>query len=136
MRPLAILALLLTTACATTPPPPVVETQPAPQPVVQAQPEPQPAPAPAETRPRGPITVPILARGLTCRSAIPVDATNEHDGIALENAWITENYPGAKKVSQALITCNDKPADQVNLETANGRSVSLYFDISKWFGKH
>jgi hypothetical protein len=128
MRTLTIFSLLLATACTTTPAP----TQ-APQPVAAAAAEPAAPPATTDTRPRGVI---IPARGLSCRSAIVINATNEHDGIAQEKAWITENYPGAKQVKQALTTCNDKPADQIDLETANGRSVSLYFDISNFFGKH
>jgi len=131
-RQLSIFALLLTTACATTPAPPPAQTAPQPAAAAAAA-EPAAPPATAETRPRGII---IPARGLSCRSAIVIEATNEHDGIAKEKAWINENYPGAKIVKQALTTCNDKPADQLDVETANGRSVSVYFDISNFFGKH
>ncbi|HEV7428871.1 MAG TPA: hypothetical protein VGQ46_21165 [Thermoanaerobaculia bacterium] len=130
-RSLAISALLLATACATTSAPPAAQTAPQPAAAAVAQPA-----APAETantRPRGVI---IPARGLSCNSAIVIDATNEHDGIAKEKAWINENYPGAKEVKQARTTCNGKPADQLDIETANGRSVSVYFDISNFFGKH
>src|SRR5437763_14256771 len=123
-RSLAIFALLLATACATTP---------APQPAAAATPVTETAPA--ETRPTTPHAVVIPARGLSCNSAIVINATNEHDGIAQEKAWINENYPGAKEVKQELTTCNGKPADQLDLETANGRAVSLYFDISNFFGK-
>ena len=121
MRNLLPLAatILFVAACASTPPPQTA----------------QPQPEPAATRPMTPGSVPIAARGLSCRSAIAIDATSDSDGIAMENAWIAENYPGAKKGLQALTSCNDKPADQVNIETANGQKVSIYFDISKWFGK-
>jgi hypothetical protein len=127
-RTLITFALLLATACATTPAP-----TPAPQPVAAAAAEPAAPPATTNTRPRGVI---IPARGLSCSSAIVIDATNEHDGIAKEKAWINENYPGAKEVKQALTTCNGRPADQIDLETANGRTVSVYFDIGMFFGKH
>jgi hypothetical protein len=126
-RTLAISALLLAAACTTTPAP-----QPAPQPAAAAATE----TAPAETRPTTPRAVIIPARGLSCNSAIVVAATTEQTGIAEENAWISENYPGAKKVGQSLMTCNGKTADQVDIETANGRKVSVYFDISNFFGKH
>lgn len=120
MRSLAIV-FLLATACASTPTP---------------TPAPEPA-APAETRPeRSGGTVPIAPRGISCNSTVIIDAANEKEGIAKENAWIAENYPGAKKVGQELITCNDKTADQIDIETANGQKRSVYFDISKWFGKH
>ena len=115
--------ILFIAACASTPPPQTAQSV-----AQQAQPE------PAATRPMTPGAVPIAARGLSCRSAIAIDATDSREGIAMENAWIAENYPGAKKGLQALTSCNDKPADQVNIETANGQKVSIYFDISKWFG--
>jgi hypothetical protein len=130
-RSLTIFALLLATACATTPAPPAAQT--APQPVAAAEAQPAAPAETADTRPRGVI---IPARGLSCNSAIVIKATTEQTGIAEENAWIKENYPGAKKAKQELITCNDKPADQIDLETANGRTVSVYFDISNFFGKH
>lgn len=114
--------LLLATACATTPAPPAAQTAP----VTEA--------APAEKRP---ATRPIIiaARGLSCNSEIVINATHEKAGIAEERAWINENYPGAKMIKQGLTTCNDKPADQIDIETANGRTVSIYFDISNFLGK-
>jgi hypothetical protein len=66
---------------------------------------------------------------------VVIDADRENDGIARENAWLAENYPGAKKVGQSRITCNDKAADKIDIETANGQKRSVYFDISKWSGK-
>jgi hypothetical protein len=129
-RSLIIFALLLATACATTPAQPAAQTTPQPAAAVATE------TAPAETtntRPRGII---IPARGLSCNSAIVISATTEDTGIAEENAWIKENYPGARKVGQALTKCNEKPADQVDIETENGRKVSVYFDISNFFGKH
>ena len=124
MRSLA-LVLIFATACASTP-------VPTPAPI----PAPTPTPAPAETRPATPGAVPIAPRGISCNSAVVIDAANEKEGIAKENAWIAENYPGANKVKQALIKCNDKAADMIDIETANGRKRSVFFDISKWFGKH
>ncbi|MEA2343314.1 MAG: hypothetical protein QOF63_1483 [Thermoanaerobaculia bacterium] len=127
-RTLTLLALLLAIACATNPAPPAAQT--APEPAAAAAPV-----APPETRPaKRPVI--IAARGLSCQSAIVISATTERTGIAEEKAWISENYPGAKVAKQELTTCNDKPADQLDLETANGRTVSVYFDISNFFGKH
>jgi hypothetical protein len=128
-RTFAILVLVLATACATTPP----AATPAPQPAAAVAAEPAAPAETADTRPRGVI---IPARGLSCNSAIVIKATTERTGIAEENAWIQENYPGARKVGQSLTTCNGKSADEVDIETANGRKVSVYFDISNFFGKH
>ena len=127
MRYLSIPALLFATACATTPAPP--PTQAAPAATTET--------APAETRPTTPRGVIIPARGLSCNSAIVINATTERTGIAEEHAWIQENYPGASvPVQQSLTKCGDKPVDQIEVDTANGRKVTLYFDISNFFGKH
>jgi hypothetical protein len=129
MRTLTTFALLLAAACATTPPPPA--TQNAPQPAAA---EPAAPAATTETRPRGVI---IPARGLSCNSAIAIRATTEDAGIAEEHAWIQENYPGANvPVQKSLTKCGDKPVEQIEINTANGRKVTLYFDISNFFGKH
>src|SRR3954471_7954080 len=126
-RSMTIFALLLAAACTTTPPPAQTTSQAAT--VTET--------APAETRPTTPRAVIIPARGLSCNSAIVINATTEDAGIAEEHAWIQENYPGANvPVQQSLTKCGDKPADRIEVETANGRKVTLYFDISNFFGKH
>lgn len=126
--------LVLLSACASTPPPTTTAAAPAPPPtttvVKPAEPE-----APAATRPTRPGLIPIPSRGLSCRSAVPVEATTEADGAAKEAAWIAENYPGATKAAQSRITCSDKAVDQVELDTANGRRVTLFFDASGWAAK-
>jgi hypothetical protein len=127
-RTLSIFALLLAAACATTPAPPAATTTTQPAAATETAP-----PETTNTRPRGVV---LPARGLSCNGAIVIAATTERTGIAEENAWIKENYPGARKVKQALTKCNDKAADVVDIETANGRTVSLYFDISNFFGKY
>ncbi len=105
MRKLAIL-LLFATACASTTPAPAV--------------------APAETRPMTPGSVPIAPRGVSCNSAVAVDGANGR-AATMEDQWIAENYPGAKVAKRSSATCNDKPADIIEIETANGQKRSVYF---------
>jgi len=105
MRKLAIL-LLFASACASTPPAP------------QA--------APAETRPERSGSVPIAPRGISCNSAVVVDGANGR-AATMEDQWLVENYPGAKVVKRSSATCNDKPADIIEIETANGQQRSVYF---------
>jgi hypothetical protein len=99
-----------------------------------SQPAPQPQPQ-AEVKPgkSGPVTA---ARGLSCDSAIIIEATNEDAGIDMERKWVRDNYPEARWVSQDLTKCGDTPVDVIHLETANGRETRIFFDISKFFGKH
>jgi hypothetical protein len=105
MRRFAVL-LLFATACAST--------------------QPAPAVAPAETRPMTPGAVPIAPRGVSCNSAVAVDGENGR-ASASEDQWIAENYPGAKTVKRSVIDCHGKPADVVDIETANGQKRSVYF---------
>ncbi|HEX7681316.1 MAG TPA: hypothetical protein VF713_24495 [Thermoanaerobaculia bacterium] len=113
MHKLAIL-LLFATACSSTPPAPKAET------------EAQQAAAPAETRPERSGSVPIAPRGISCNSAVVVDGANGR-AATMEDQWIAENYPGAKVAKRSSTTCNDKPADIVEIETANGQKRSVYF---------
>ena len=92
------------------------------------------APPPASE----PGATPTAARGLSCESAIVIDAKNEDEGVRREMAWIRDNFPGARKDSQdLLVDCNGKGShhDAVHITTANGQKVTIYFDISGWFGK-
>lgn len=113
MRKLAIL-LLLATACSSTPSAPKAETQT------------QPPAAPAETRPARSGAIPIAPRGVSCNSAVVVDGANGR-AATLEDQWLAENYPGAKVAKRSSTTCNDKPAEIVEIETANGQKRSVYF---------
>jgi hypothetical protein len=120
MRRLAPL-LLLATACTTTPPPAATQTQ--------------SQPATTQTETADSRAIPIPARGVTCYGAVPIDATTEADGIAKENAYLADNYPGAKRLSYSVTDCHGTPAHKVDIETANGVKRSLFFDISKWTPK-
>jgi hypothetical protein len=119
------MTLFFLAACATKP-------QPVVQPATVAQPAPVSQPQPAGSRR---LSVPLPARGTTCATAVGAQGKNEREGLASEGAWIRDNYPGAKKVSQSLTQCDGKPADVVEIRTADGQSVKVYFDISEWFGK-
>jgi hypothetical protein len=109
MRKLAIL-LLFATACASTLPAPHAEPQ----------------AAPAETRPERSGSVPIAPRGVSCNSAVVIKGADGR-AEAGEDAWIAENYPGAKVVKRSPIDCKGTPADIVDIETANGQKRSVYF---------
>ena len=44
-------------------------------------------------------------------------------------------YAGYKLIQQALHFHEDKPYDVIKIETSDGKTVSVYFDISEFFGK-
>jgi len=67
--------------------------------------------------------------GLSCTTRVPVP------GISAEYAWVRRHYPGAQVKMQALGECAGAPADELYVMTAAGRQITLYFDISSFFGK-
>jgi hypothetical protein len=74
--------------------------------------------------------------GLSCQEAIVVvGAQGESDGVASEYAWIERHYPGSSFKQQWLIECGGAAADQMEIVTADGKDVVLFFDISRFFGK-
>jgi hypothetical protein len=74
--------------------------------------------------------------GATMESAVVIEgANNSSAGIAAERKWVTEKYPGFKKVQQSLLHKEGKSYDLIEIETADGKSKSIYFDISGFFGK-
>src|SRR5882724_6926325 len=95
---LAFVALSFAAACATQP----------------AKVPPPEAAQPAATRPERSGSVPIVSRGRSCNSAVIVAAMNEHDGVAEENAWIAENYPGATKNASTVTICDHKPVHKID----------------------
>ena len=64
-----------------------------------------------------------------------VHASDELSGVQAEYAWVHSHYPGFERGGQALTECDSKPADRLDIRTADGKEVSLYFDISSFFGK-
>ncbi len=74
--------------------------------------------------------------GATMESAVVIEgASNTSAGITAERKWVTEKYPGFKKVRQSLLRNEGKSYDLIEIETAEGKAVSIYFDISGFFGK-
>jgi hypothetical protein len=65
--------------------------------------------------------------GLTCERRVKVAAVPE------EYAWVKEHYPGAKVNMQSLSRCGESPTDELQIRTADGREVTLHFDISSFF---
>ncbi|MGV6802525.1 MAG: hypothetical protein ACWA5L_11440 [bacterium] len=70
-----------------------------------------------------------------CDSLVPITANDTGRGIALENQWIEQHYPGARKVGQALTNCGRKKVDVITIITKEGNQQDVYFDITSFFGK-
>jgi len=67
--------------------------------------------------------------------AIFIDENSESAGIKAEYAWLRQNYFGYKFQKQSLVSHKKKDYHIINIITVKGRSKSIYFDLSKFYGK-
>jgi hypothetical protein len=56
-------------------------------------------------------------------------------GVRSEYVWLSQRYPGYKRTRQALLHQGGKSYDRLDITTADGRELSVYFDITAFFGK-
>jgi opacity protein-like surface antigen len=73
--------------------------------------------------------------GFSFEKAIVINETTETKGIDAEYAWIKNHYSGYSINGQALKMNSSKPYDIINITTAEGKKLDLYFDISNFYGK-
>lgn len=76
----------------------------------------------------------IARNGSSYEKAIVINETHEGAGVNDEYAWIRSNYPNSKTKSQELVYHEKKPYDILNIITADGKTISVYFDINKFYG--
>ncbi len=77
----------------------------------------------------------VLEKGASFKDAIVINEKSERTGVNAEYAWIRKHYPGSRIEGQALVSNHKKPYDIIDIVTASGKKKSIYFDISKFFGK-
>jgi hypothetical protein len=73
--------------------------------------------------------------GSSFATAIIVPARNEMSGVRYEHDYIRSHYPGSRPISQALSQHRGKPYDIMTFASADGKEHTLYFDISRYFGR-
>lgn len=74
--------------------------------------------------------------GSSCEKAVVIqNAANNFEGVAAEKAWISWKYPKAKLKSQGLSGIGNKTFDRLEIETAQGASKTICFDITDFFGQ-
>lgn len=72
--------------------------------------------------------------GSTSEQAIVINEKSEIAGVAAEYAWLQEHYPGYKLSIQFLSKRDNKSYDIMLIDTAEGNSKKIYFDISAFHG--
>lgn len=73
--------------------------------------------------------------GSSCQRPVVIDADRESAGAAAQREWLEKHYPGSRIERRLIITCAGKPAELIEIDTVNQRTVRVYFDISKYYGK-
>jgi len=73
--------------------------------------------------------------GSSYEQAIIINETHESPGTAAEYSWLSVHYPHYRTAGQALAFNEKKPYDIISVITHDGKTLSVYFDISKFYGK-
>lgn len=73
--------------------------------------------------------------GSSMANAVVITASNEREGVSAEYHWIANRFPGYKRDRQALLHDNSHCYDEIDITTASGDPMKLYFDITNFFGK-
>lgn len=83
-----------------------------------------------------PALIASMPDTIPCEKPVRVEAKTEGKGIAAERRWIDAYYPGHTPYSQALLadSAGRGVYDVLMFNRADGRAVSICFDIRQWFG--
>ena len=73
--------------------------------------------------------------GKSFATAIVIKEKTESAGVDAEYKWLAKHYPGYKLSGQYLKGNGNKKYDKMDIVTADGQSITFYFDIDNFFGK-
>ncbi len=73
--------------------------------------------------------------GLDCKRRVVIKGADFQTGVQAEYAWLAAHYPGFERRKQTLDDCDGQKADRLDITTAGGEQVSIYFDITDFYGK-
>ena len=71
--------------------------------------------------------------GSSCQEAVVIREATQRSGAAAENDWLKTRYPGYSRGLQTLDRCGERPIDRIQIRTADGRDLVVFFDISAFF---
>ena len=73
--------------------------------------------------------------GSSYATAVILQASNEFEGIALEDQWLASHYPGYREIGQGVNSHEGKVYDYLEIVTSDGATKTIYFDITSFFGQ-
>lgn len=69
------------------------------------------------------------------KAVIVKNAKDETEGVAAESKWARKVHPRWMKGNQALLENNGKYYDRIEYQTPDGKTETIFFDITEFFGK-
>ena len=73
--------------------------------------------------------------GKSFATAIVIKEKTETAGVEAEYKWLAKHYPGYKLGGQTLSGHGKKHYDKMEIVTADGQALTIYFDIDNFYGK-
>jgi len=73
--------------------------------------------------------------GSSFENAVIINEIHNGLGVDDEDTWVKIHYPYSTNNGQATITHDQKPYDVLQLTTRANKAITVYFDISKFYGK-
>ena len=67
------------------------------------------------------------------QAVVIIGAPNSSSGMGAGSNWLAQRYPGYKRRTQTVITVGQRTYEQFEIETADGQTMTLYFDITVFF---
>ena len=74
--------------------------------------------------------------GSSVQKAVVINADNETSGVAAEWEWLRSHLSGWRVRRQVLMGKAGRKYDRFTVVSPDGKQKEIYFDISKYFGKH
>jgi len=69
------------------------------------------------------------------KAVVVKNAKNEMEGVAAESKWVRKVHPTWMKGNQALLSVKGKDYDRIEYRTPDGKTETIFFDITEFFGK-
>jgi hypothetical protein len=73
--------------------------------------------------------------GSSFEKAVLIKGATEETGVHAEYEYLQKHYPGYRRGGQSLQSSKGRSFDVLELTTADGKKMTIYFDITEFFGK-
>jgi hypothetical protein len=73
--------------------------------------------------------------GSSAEKAIIIKNATEETGVKAEYAYLAKHFPGYKRGKQSLVREKNRMYDVLEVTTAEGKALTIFFDITEFFGK-